>query len=97
MEAIIVAICAATLPAYFSYRANRHARNVDKKTDTNHGKEPWEYLEMIQDVKDLALATKATVLETKHTVLKLEDSFRDHSQLDTENFEELRGLIKEQQ
>lgn len=109
MEAVIIAI-AGTIAAYFSWRASQAAtkskdaaENVDRKTTTNHGKEPWEYLEMVQDVRTDILDLKKDMLHMREYTIMTARSQEDlhialieHTAQDSENFEALRRLIEEQ-
>lgn len=79
MEAVFVALFGA-ITSYFAWRSERHAKRVDKKTDTNHGKTPGEYLEMILDVRE--------------SQLDLHQSLLEHTEQDARNFEQLAHLIK---
>ena len=53
MEAVLVAVvgAAATIAVALIQRDNRkHQKTVLQKIQTNHGREPWEYLEEIAEV-----------------------------------------------
>lgn len=80
MEAVVIAVFGA-ISAFFAWRAQVAAKNVDKKTETNHGKTPGEYLEMILDVRESQLDLHQTLL--------------DHTEQDAKNFEKLAALIQE--
>lgn len=51
MEVLFTAIFGA-VAAFYGYKANKTAVKIDKKTATNHGMEPWQYLEMILEIKE---------------------------------------------
>lgn len=54
MEAVVIALAGA-VTGFFSWRASVHSKSTRDDLQTNHGKRPGEYLEMIQEVrKDLA-------------------------------------------
>jgi hypothetical protein len=57
--------------AFFSWRAANKAKKVDEKTSTNHGLEPWQYLEMVMEVRDDVLDLKASGIELKSQVTNL--------------------------
>lgn len=103
-EPIILAIAGA-ITAYFSYKASRHAKSVDKKTDTNHGREPWEYLEMVMEVRDELMHVREDMLAVKKGQFEwqrevrrgqedLQEALIIHTATDSENFEALADLIK---
>lgn len=105
MEAIIIAVIGVvgTLgSAWLSLKAKQAAEKVDRKTETNHGKEPWEYLEMVQDVKDGLIDVRADVLgmrenlhRTARTQEDLHVAFIEHTAQNAENLDYLIRLIEE--
>jgi len=82
----ITAIIVALIGASHLWDRRRNKRVEDKqdvvlgKISTNHGKEPWQYLEMIAEIRKSQLADNAVVLE-----LLAEHTAQDHA-----NFEQLR-------
>lgn len=105
MEEVIIAIIGVigTLgSAWLALKAKQAAENVDRKTETNHGKEPWEYLEMVQDVRNDVLDLKNDVLHMRESSLRtaraqedLHAALIEHTAQDSENFDTLRRLIEE--
>lgn len=61
--------------------ANRRTKNLQSDLQTNHGKRPGEYLEMIHDVRESQLDLKKALIE--------------HTEQDSQRFEELAALIRE--
>lgn len=85
MEAVLIALFGACA-AFFSWRANVHAKDVKRNTTTNHGHTAGEYLEMILDVKD-------AVLDTKQAQVDLKEQLIAHTAQDNANFDALQTLI----
>jgi hypothetical protein len=84
VEAVAIAIA-----GFFSWRSAKRAKSVDVKTETNHGKSPGEYLEMVLDVKE-------AVLEVRDGQLELREKFDAHTEQDRVNFERIQALVEAQ-
>lgn len=90
MEAVIVAVIGAIGllgNTWLTMKTKRAAENVDRKTETNHGMEPWEYLEMILEVRQ-------GVLDVKEAQIGQQQALIEHTSQDHINFEQLADLIK---
>lgn len=91
-----------SVTSIFAFLAAQRAKNVDRKTETNHGREPWQYLEMVMEVRDEVLDLKSAVFnirEAQHEATKaqadLHEALVTHTEQDSENFDSLADLIKE--
>lgn len=80
----------ATLTTIFAFLAARRSGQTKAQVETNHGKRPGEYLELIADLVD-SMKNAATSEDVKalHAVLA------DHTRADAENFEALQSAIEE--
>src|SRR3546814_12440714 len=65
--------------AFFSYRASKDAKKTDKKTETNHGREPWEYLEMVLEVKELLHKVRSQQFQQVRTIEDMHEALVDHT------------------
>jgi hypothetical protein len=92
----------ATLPAIIAAvlmigkRMKRVEGTVDGiKSDikTNHGKKPFEYLEMISDVHKESLDNRLEILETKRLMVEHAEALAEHTRHDERNFNELKNII----
>lgn len=93
----------ATLPAIIGavVMIGRKMKKMDAsvsdiKSDiqTNHGKKPYEYLEMIADVQNGLVDNKLDIIETKHLVVKQAELMDQHLAQDAENFEEIKDMFR---
>lgn len=85
MIEIVVALIAASGVVVASWLANKSSNNkVLDKIQTNDGKEPWQYLEMVQEVK---LGQDALLLLMAEHTRQDEQRFTDLS----DQITELRG------
>lgn len=79
---VLVAVCGAAAAILGSMLSTRNkVKNLAEDLQTNHGKKPYEYLEMIHDVRE--------------ALLDLKEWSVDHTQQDTENFKALQDAIEE--
>lgn len=92
----------ATLPAIIAAvlmigkrmkRVEGTVDNIQSNIQTNHGKKPSEYLEMIADIKQHSLETRMDALEMKSLVVEQAAALHDHTVNDAKNFDELKSLI----
>ena len=92
----------ATLPAIItsivmvSKRMKRVEGTVDSihsDIQTNHGKKPFEYLEMIADVQKEQLDNKLDMLENRRLLVEHAQALVEHTEHDTKNFNELKELM----
>lgn len=92
----------ATFPAILtaivmvSKRMKRVEGTVDSihsDIQTNHGKKPFEYLEMIADVQKDQLDMKLDALENRRLLVEHAQALVEHTEHDTRNFNELKDLI----
>lgn len=90
---MIVAIAGA-VTSYFAWRASVNSKKVDRKTETNHGRTPGEYLEMVLEVKDGVLDLKQSFVDVKGQVVNLHEQLSAHTEQDARNFEDLATLVK---
>lgn len=94
----------ATFPAIITAivmimkRMNKVAGTVDSihsDIQTNHGKKPFEYLEMIADIQKEQLDNKLESLENRRLLVEHAHMLVEHTEHDTKNFNELKELILE--
>lgn len=81
------AVTVLTAVGIATRQSARHVKGVRRDLETNHGKRPGEYLEMVADVKvgqDIVSAQLSNL--TAHLVA--------HAELDAKNFKELRELLE---
>lgn len=91
-----------SVTSIFAFLAAQRAKKVDRKTETNHGREPWEYLEMVMEVRDEVLDLKGAVIKVREAQYEATRAQEDlhqaliaHTEQDSENFDSLADLIKE--
>jgi formylmethanofuran dehydrogenase subunit B len=94
----------ATFPAIItsivmiSKRMKRVEGTVDSihsDIQTNHGKKPFEYLEMIADVQKEQIDNKLDMLENRRLLVEHAQMLVEHTEHDSKNFNELKELILE--
>lgn len=90
MEAILVALITAVAAVIVAFLNRRKLNEVDRKLSTNHGKDAYEYLEMVAEVKDV-------VADIKLGQADLKEAFIEHTGQDATNFKELKDLIATKQ
>lgn len=81
-------------------RTKREIRGISESIQTNHGKRPGEYLEMVADIKEDVAAIrmnqadmKVDLADVKDDVSDLKGAFTEHQAQDADNFGELKGDI----
>lgn len=80
----------AGLTTWFAYLSARRSGETKTQVETNHGKRPGEYIELIADLVDIAKGGA-----TKEDVQALHGALTEHTKADAENFEALRSSIEE--
>lgn len=103
MEAVLVAAIGALgliVNTYISLGTRKAAENIDRKTETNHGRSPGQYLEMVMEVRDQVLDVRDDILAVRRSQMSVEQSQDDlhealiqHTAQDSENFDQLAALI----
>jgi hypothetical protein len=88
--------------ALFGYLAVRDTRRGNRAIETNHGKQPREYLELIGEVHDtlktLQTQQMTAALQRKSieaSVDTLVEVFKEHTQSDAENFAVVEAALEE--
>lgn len=90
MEAVLVALITAAAAVVVAFLNRKKLNEVDRKLTTNHGKDAYEYLEMVAEVKDEMADLKLGQAELKEALL-------EHTAQDSQNFEDLKVLIATKQ
>lgn len=79
-----------------------NSRRTKKDIQTNHGKKPYEYLEMVNDVHEGLIEMRTAQLDMRQDQLDMKDMLADHAKAladhtdqDAERFDGLRELISE--
>lgn len=101
MDTLLVALAGvftALFPAvgaYFGYKANKTANRIDRKTETNHGMEPWQYLEMILEIKEKVVDNAEYQHNRNHDLLNAITVAKGKADIVSIQVEELRGIMEE--
>lgn len=90
MEAIVVALVTAVAAVAVALLNRSKLKEVDRKLTTNHGKDAFEYLEMVA-------VLVSDVAELKKGQVDMQHSLLEHTVQDAENFSEIKRLIATKQ
>ena len=75
-------------------KMDANVSDIKSDIQTNHGKKPYEYLEMIADIHSGLVDNKLDIIETKHLIAKQAELMDEHLAQDAVNFTEIKSMFR---